>query len=414
MTRASGEQVDRAVLSDAESMTLVRTRGCGSIDKYAGALASHLSIRTLDTEIFERSIERWEQGWISRATIQSAAWDAKLLSRLRAAPGPLHLTNHHLGRYGCFLKAPFVITVHDLIRLFDLSRADPLIHRPNSRARFYLKLDYRGVRRAERLIAVSNTTKQDLVDHLDIEPARIDVVYHGVDREIYRPSRRRLNGRPYVLFVGTEQPRKNFSRVLEAFARLKSHRSRKDIELVKIGGEGHPAGLFRPGTTASMKRLGLENHVRFKGWVSEADLAAYYSGAICCVLPSLSEGFGLPVLEAMACGCPVVTTETTATGEVAADAAAYVDPLDADSIADAIAALIDAPGLRADLSRRGLGRAAAFSWERTALETEKVYRRLLDGQERKPSLSRRFKGVSDGTRTHDHLDHNSAEWPELT
>jgi glycosyltransferase involved in cell wall biosynthesis len=381
ITRANGQPARAPLRSHAESVTLVRTRGRGSIDKYAGALASHLPIRTLDTAIFERSIERWERGWISRATIQSAAWDASLLARLRAAPGPLHLTNHHLGRYGRWLSARFVITVHDLIRLFDLSRADPLIHRPNSRARFYLKRDYRGVRRAERVIAVSEATKQDLVEHLQIEPSRIDVVHQGVDHRIYRPTARRPHDRPYVLFVGTEQPRKNFSRVLEAFARLKSRRACRDLELVKIGGEGHPAGLFRPGTTASIRRLGLAKDVSFKGWLSEADLAAYYSGAICCVLPSLYEGFGLPVLEAMACGCPVVTTETTATGEVGADAVVYVDPLDSDSIADAVAALIDSPGLRAELVDRGLGRAAAYSWERTAAETEQVYGRLLEDGE---------------------------------
>jgi glycosyltransferase involved in cell wall biosynthesis len=228
------------------------------------------------------------------------------------------------------------------------------------------------------VIAVSEATKQDLVEHLQIEPSRIDVVYQGVDHRIYRPTARRPHDRPYVLFVGTEQPRKNFSRVLEAFARLKSRRACRDLELVKIGGEGHPAGLFRPGTTASIRRLGLAKDVSFKGWLSEADLAAYYSGAICCVLPSLYEGFGLPVLEAMACGCPVVTTETTATGEVGADAVVYVDPLDSDSIADAVAALIDSPGRRAELVDRGLGRAAAYSWERTAAETEQVYGRLLD------------------------------------
>jgi glycosyltransferase involved in cell wall biosynthesis len=330
----------------------------------------------LDTDILARVAERWEQPWLSRAALEAGVSDLALVRRLRRVRGLLHLTNHHLGRHALFLRQPYVITVHDLIRLFDLrGRQPPLIHEPNRRARFYLGLDYAGIKRASRIIAVSQTTARDLSDHLDLDPRRIDIVYEGVDLDVYRPVDRTLRDRPYVLFVGSEQPRKNLIGLLRAFALLKKRRGMSDLELVKVGGEGFPRGLFRPETLAMIHRLGLERDVFLPGWVEEEDLVAYYSGAICCVLPSFYEGFGFPVAEAMACGCPVVTTKATATGEIGGDAVRYVDPESPESISEAIAEIANSPVEQARLAEAGRRRAARFSWDRTAAATLAVYER---------------------------------------
>ena len=148
---------------------------------------------------------------------------------------------------------PFIITVHDLIRYFDLmgynesTRYHPLIHSPNSRDRAYLKLDYKGIKKAARIIAASHTTKRDLVKHLSIPGEQISVVYHGLDHDLFSPgaSPAPLNN-PYLLFVGAEHPRKNLPTLLAAFKILKIDAQFKDLKLVKVGKAGGREANFRP------------------------------------------------------------------------------------------------------------------------------------------------------------------------
>jgi glycosyltransferase involved in cell wall biosynthesis len=198
------------------------------------------------------------------------------------------------------------------------------------------------------------------------------VVLHGV-AERFRPLEDpRLLGSaqarygiraPYILAVGTVQPRKNLARLLEAFAQ--AARAGDAPQLVIAG----KRGWLSEGIERRARELGLGERVRFAGYVADADLPALLSGALAFALPSLYEGFGMPVLEAMACGAPVLTSDTSALPEAAGGAALLVDPTDTAAIAAALARLIGEPELRADLRARGLRRAAGATWARCAEET---------------------------------------------
>jgi glycosyltransferase involved in cell wall biosynthesis len=174
---------------------------------------------------------------------------------------------------------------------------------------------------------------------------------------------------PYVLFVGADVPRKNVPRLLEAYA-IARRAAPAEVQLALVGPP-------RPATHAArrtIQRLSLGADVRRVETVPDADLPALYSAAICLAYPSLAEGFGLPVLEAMACGTPVLTSTCSAMPEVAGDAALLVDPQRADAIASGLVRLLSEPALRDELRSRGLARAGAFTWERAARATEAVYR----------------------------------------
>src|SRR5215208_1776010 len=362
---------------------LVTTVGGGSMDTYARCLTERLAgrdgVRTLETDVYPRVAELFNVPLLSRTATAALREDARFVRRLRRVREPLHLPNHHLGRYGRFLSVPYVVTVHDLIRYFDLKGRGPLIHRPNLRDRLYLGLDYAGIRRATALIAVSHTTKRDLVRHLGIPPARVAVVYEGLDHGRFRPVDRRLVDAPYVLFVGSEHPRKNLATLLRAFRLLKDEPRFRELRLVKVGAAGGREAPFRRRTLAAVAALGLERDVLFTGRVPDADLPAYYSGAACLVLPSLYEGFGFPPLEAMACGCPVIVSSAGALPEVAGDAALVVHPRDPRALARAMATLLTDENARRDLVERGLRRARRFTWERTAERTLAVYR-VVEGR----------------------------------
>jgi glycosyltransferase involved in cell wall biosynthesis len=347
------------------------------MDLYARRLAEHLPVRTLELDAFVRSGDLFGDPLVSAAAARQVARDVAVVRQLRRVDGVVHIPNHHLSRYGPFLRRPYVVTVHDMIRYLDLTRREPLIHRPNRRDRLYIALDVAGVRRADAVIAPSKATKHDLVHHLGLPDGRVAVVYEGVDRAVFHPTDRRIFPAPYVLFVGSEHPRKNLASVFRALARLKCNARFRDFRLVKIGAPGGHEAAFREQTLAALRASGLaRGDVVFAERVAIDDLAPYYAGAECLVLPSLHEGFGLPALEAMACGCPVVVSNITALPEVVGDAGLLVDPTDSQAIADAVAAVVDDRRLRDDVRRRGLARAARFTWERAAAETVRVYERV--------------------------------------
>jgi glycosyltransferase involved in cell wall biosynthesis len=294
----------------------------------------------------------------------------------------VHLPNQHFGRYASSLREPFVITVHDLIRYFDMLRPGAVsIARPNMRDRLYLSADYAGVRRARAVIANSRATKSDIVRHLGIPGDQVFVIYLGIDHTQFRPVDRRLASSPYILFVGTEQPRKNFSMLLAAFSLIKSDCRFRDLKLLKVGAAGGVEAHFRESTNATIRRLGLEEDVIIAGRVPGEDLPAYYSGAMCLVMPSLSEGFGYPPLEAMACGCPVVISSCEALVEVAGDAAEVADVSSAEALAAAILPVMNDSARRRLLVERGLRRAADFSRERAAAQTRQVYTKFMELQD---------------------------------
>ena len=262
-----------------------------------------------------------------------------------------------------------VVTVHDL-GYRHYPGAHPLLDR------LYLNLSTRyNARAARRVIAVSQATQDDLVQHYGLEPDKITVVYSGWDERMQPvedeatiegvKARYHIRGE-YVLYVGTLQPRKNLGRLLEAVALLRKRAQRGEAPGLVIAGR---KGWLYDQIFQQVERLGLESEVLFPGYVPQEDLPALLSGARLFVFPSLYEGFGLPVLEAMACGTPVVCSNVSSLPEVAGDAALLVDPLDVKDMAEAMNRLLQDEGLRTELVERGYRQVRQFSWDRCARET---------------------------------------------
>ncbi|MBE9514325.1 MAG: glycosyltransferase family 4 protein [Chloroflexi bacterium] len=355
-------------------ITLIVTTDSGAVDLYSQKLAENLDVPKVYTDIYTRIRERFNISWFSREALAPISEDWNFVRMLNRLGGIVHLPNQHLGRYGNLLKLPYIITVHDIIRYLDLKGYSTYIHRPNLRDRFYFSLDYRGISKAAKIIAVSEATKRDLTHHLGIPDRQISVVYPGVDHAIFRPSPQasRLK-HPYVLFVGSEHPRKNLFTLLSAFKKLKGQPGFENLKLVKLGKAGGPERDFRGETMGTIRRLRLDQQVVFVQDVSVEDLAGYYRGAECFAFPSLYEGFGFPPLEAMACGCPVISSDSSSLPEVVGQAAIKVSPRDAGALADALNKILTDRALRESLIAKGATQAAKFSWQQTAERTLEVY-----------------------------------------
>jgi glycosyltransferase involved in cell wall biosynthesis len=238
----------------------------------------------------------------------------------------------------------------------------------------------RAAARADHIIAISQATREELIHIYGMPPDRITAVPLGVDSRFNaHPSpdgaaalRRKysLPDRPLILTVGTLQPRKNHLRLVQAFARV-----RADAALVIAGG----AGWLYDAVHEEVEKLGLSDRVIFTGFLDDADLPALYRAAALLAYPALYEGFGLPVLEAMACGTPVLTSAISSLPEVAGDAALLVNPLDVQAIASGIERLLNDEAMRAALREKGAARAAEYTWARTAERVWSIYERLLAG-----------------------------------
>jgi glycosyltransferase involved in cell wall biosynthesis len=276
----------------------------------------------------------------------------RLLRRLR--PGVTHF--QHVVAPQC--PCPAVVTIHDL----SFERHPELMSR---RDRFVFRtMVPRSVRRAARVLAVSESTKRDLIEHYGVSDEKIVVTPNGID-SLFRPEGNRRDGAPYVLFVGTLQPRKDPIAALEALALVGG-----DLRLILVGPDKGSGDEAR----RAASKLGLNGRVEFAGHVEQQELAELYRGAACLVFPSRYEGFGLPVVEAMASGTPVVATTAGSIPEIAGDAAVLVEPGDSVALAGGIKrALAD----RQRLVRAGLERARLYSWVETARRTLAVYRELV-------------------------------------
>jgi glycosyltransferase involved in cell wall biosynthesis len=268
--------------------------------------------------------------------------------------------------------APRVVTIHDLAFHHYPQ------HYPGWKGRYLRLLTRLSVRRAARVIAVSETTRRDVIRLYRADPARVVAIPNGVSEEYQRlpageiASFRQAQGltRDFVLFVGTLQPRKNLETLLRAYARVADEIG---WDLVVVGAEGWQyAPVF-----ATARELGLAESVRFAGFVPDATLPLWYNAAGMVACPSLYEGFGLPLLEAMACGAPVIAADVSSLPEVVGDAGLLVPPGDVDGWARAIQMLARNPARRDDLAQRGLRRAGGYSWRRTAAETLAVYRGVM-------------------------------------
>ena len=357
-------------------MFFVVTIGNGSMDTYSWKLAEKLNVPVVCTDIYQKLRQSRNISWLSPRAIKTIWYNWRFVRMLNKLGDGVHLPNQHLGRYGKFLKVPYIITVHDLIRYFDMDGEETFIRSPNRRDRRYLNLDFEGIRKAMRIIAVSQSTKDDLMHCLGIPDERISVVYEGIDHSLFRPVSQRIYNRPYILFVGTEHPRKNFTTLLKAFSQLKSEPRFKELKLVKVGSAGGQETDFRNQTVGVVESLNLSSEVIFTDFVPEADLPAYYSGAEVFVLPSLYEGFGFPVLEAMACGCPVVTSDTSSLPEVVGEAGIMVNPYDTDRLTQAMRQVLTDSELRNNMIRKGLEQSKRFSWEKAAKQTLEVYNKV--------------------------------------
>jgi glycosyltransferase involved in cell wall biosynthesis len=377
-------------------LVLVPTTGNGSLAGYSQALARLIDVRCLPLDSCSGTFGHAPLG---RYSLQRLATDVRSVWRLRRCGARLlHLTNHHLARYGPASGIPYIVTVHDLIRYRDWTgrgRRPPLIHRPNVRDGAYVQLDAAGLRRAAALIAVSHHTRRELVEQLGVPPERVHVVHEGVDRSVYRPTSRRLLDRPYVLYVGSEQPRKNLATLFRAFAAVRTATGRADLALVKVGAPGGPEAPFRARMREQARAAGLGDELIVVGRVGVDELVAWYSGAICLALPSRHEGFGLPPLEAMACGCPAVVSAAGALPEVAGGGGiVYGHADDADALAGVLRRLLEYPDERQRVAAAGRLVAARFSWERAAAATVAVYRRVLEPAIRARSGAARLRGAA--------------------
>jgi glycosyltransferase involved in cell wall biosynthesis len=287
------------------------------------------------------------------------AWQWVRRPRVESATGAVDVV-HDMGFVVPPSRAPLVATIHDLL----------FLRYPDHytwHTRIVLQRGLTLARRHARLVVCPSETTMEACRAAGFDAGRLRLVPWGVRAGVAGPTgdetvvaRYRLQ-RPYVLFVGTVEPRKNLRRVVEAFRRLE----RPDLELVLAGPRG-----WREDLSADIRPAG---RIRWLGQVPRDDLGPLYAGAGVVVYPSLAEGFGLPVLEAMAAGAAVVTSAGTATEEVAGEAALLVDPLDVDAIAGGMARVLDDRRLAERLRSRAETRAAAFTWERSAALAADVY-----------------------------------------
>lgn len=235
-----------------------------------------------------------------------------------------------------------------------------------------------SLRRAKKVITISDNTKKDIINVININANKIKTIYLGVDARFYPQEKETVNAilekykiaSPYILFVGMLEPRKNVEGLLQAFAMLKDKRKHN---LIIVGKKGwRYEELFK-----LAQEEGIRNDVVFAGYVPDEDLPGLYAGATCFVYPSFYEGFGIPIVEAMACGCPVITSNNSSMQEIAGDAAVLVDPYNKEEIKDAIGSIINNKGLRGEKQRKGLINATKFQWNFMAEETIKVYKNTI-------------------------------------
>ena len=282
---------------------------------------------------------------------------------------PLHLAAHrydllHVPGHKLPALAPCktVVTIHDLAFLKFPETFKPL-HR--QRLVWFTR---NAVWRADRIIAISESTKRDLCELLGAPDERIDVVHHGVDHALFRPDvAPAVRTAPYILSVGTLQPRKNYRMLIRAFKRL-CERRREPVELLIAGQHGWMWEEIEAEANRTPR-------VHLLGYMSDDQLPALYAGAAVVAMPSLYEGFGLPLLEAMACGVPLVASNVSCFPEVVGNAAVMLDPTDEESWAATMNGLLDDPAQRESLRQNGMARAKEFTWERTASQTLAVYRK---------------------------------------
>jgi len=314
------------------------------------------------------------RGRIARGLRRELSYLPLELSR-RAARLGVEVLHCPVGLAPVRSQVPVAITVHDVMAL-----EHPEWFTRGNRLQQRLLLGP-AARSAAVVLTPSEFSRHRAIERLGLDPERVRVTPWGVD-EVFSPDERSdealarlgVRGR-YLLTVGALRPRKNLEGALVAFEQLAGH---DDLELVVAGGRGWDDAELLD----RLRHSPAAGRIRLTGRVSDADLAELYRGAECFLFPSRYEGFGLPPLEAMACGAPVVSSDRTSMPEVVGDAAVLVHPDDADGLVAAVESVLASPERRAELSERGRRRAAAFTWERCARLTVDAYRSVLGRPER--------------------------------
>jgi len=271
-----------------------------------------------------------------------------------------------------------VVTIHDCIHLRFPQYLPSTLGYAYARGQMWT-----ATHRAARVITVSEASKRDILHYFHIPESRIEVIYNAIDDrfwqeppadEVARVRERYRLTDPFVLYTGNIKPHKNLERLIEAFHLLRQNSPNlSNVQLLIIGDEISKYATLR----RAVHRHKLHKHVRFFGFVPDQTLAALYRLADVFVFPSLYEGFGLPPLEAMASGTPVITSNVSSLPEVVGDAAIMIDPHDPKAIAEAMHRVLTDPGLRADLRARGLARAREFSWERSIKRVREIYDEVM-------------------------------------
>ena len=270
----------------------------------------------------------------------------------------------------------FVVTIHDLISLIF-----PEHYRHNRLRRFYDCAWTKAVKKAEMIITVSQNSKKDIIERLRIPEERIRVIYEAADsafgpvedKEEIDRLKEGLSLTKYVLYVGGMEPRKNLVLLLKAFKQLPKELG----EGLRFVIAGRPDQFFLQ-LKREVEAMGLTDRVVFTGFIAGERLVLLYNGASSLVLPSLYEGFGFPLLEAMACGTPVICARSASVPEIAGDAALYFNPKDENELAEALKRVLADPSLVKELREKGFRQAARFSWEKTARETLEVYKEVVE------------------------------------
>jgi glycosyltransferase involved in cell wall biosynthesis len=276
-----------------------------------------------------------------------------------------------------FSKCRFIVMVHDLIPLRFPKRFSPL----TPYHRYYIP---QVAAQAEHIICNSHATAKDITDFCQIPASKITPIPLAHNAKHFRPqlemafkgeSRELCQHHPYYLYIGRHDPHKNLHRVIEAFAALK--RKEKDVNRTELWLAGPTDKRHTPALEAQVAELGITQQVKFLNYIPYSELPRVISQAIALVFPSLWEGFGLPVIEAMACGTPVITSNLSSLPEVAGDAAILINPYNVDEITEAMHLVATDNQLRANLSTQGIARAHHFSWEKTGKKTAEVLSQYL-------------------------------------
>jgi len=298
-------------------------------------------------------------------------YQTQLKQQLKKQKADLFFSPVYEGMF--FPNVPQVVTVHDLIPLKYPEVSPKWKYYYQYALPFLLK-------QSQAIVCVSEYTKQDIIKTYGLDPDSIDVVYNGYDRNLFYPQAnpeilQKYNLDKYLLYVGDMRFYKNLSRCLEAFNRLAD----KNCKFVITGKKDN---FFYPEIERQVAKLIAKDRVVFLDYVPQEDLPSLYSMAQALVFASLYEGFGLPVLEAMACGCPVITSKVTSIPEVGGDSVLYVDPYDVDSIVLGMNRVLSDRQLRTNLSHAGLARAKLFGWGKAAQNICQIFEQLTVNSDR--------------------------------